>query len=208
MIPTRVAGRWRSALTSRKKGTIVPSSTIEVISAQTGRCRSERCPSSETSAPTRCPGKLHHGAMTAKKSAAKPNPHASSGTAPRLDDRVLGEQDVERVGRGRQGGKEDPRGRDGAAPPDVDDQREPDEGERQREPDPATDRLLEDVARPEGDEERREILDEERDPDREPVDREEVEPLHEREPADPEEGEERQLAGAHAQPRRARDERG
>ena len=40
--------------------------------------------------------------------------------------------------------------------------------------------------RPERDEERREVLDQERDADREPVDREEVEPLHEREPADPE----------------------
>ena len=45
---------------------------------------------------------------------------------------------------------------------------------------------MEDVTRPERDKERGEVLDEQRDPDREPVDREEVEPLHEREPADPE----------------------
>ena len=46
---------------------------------------------------------------------------------------------------------------------------------------------MEDVPRPERDEQRAEVLDQERDPDGEPVDREEVEPLHEREPADPEE---------------------
>jgi hypothetical protein len=43
--------------------------------------------------------------------------------------------------------------------------------------------------RPQRHEERREVLEEERDPDREPVDRDEVEPLHEREPADAEDDE-------------------
>ena len=88
-------------------------------------------------------------------------------------------------------------------PTEVDDHREADERQRERDPDPAAHGLVEDVARPERDE-RGEVLDQQRDPDREPVDREEVEPLHEREPADPEHGEERQLAPRQRAAARAR----
>ncbi len=84
---------------------------------------------------------------------------------------------------------------------EVDDQRQPGERERERDPDPPAHLLVEDVARPERDEERPEVLDQQRDPDREPVDREEVEPLHEGEAADAEHREERQLAGADAEAR-------
>ena len=79
------------------------------------------------------------------------------------------------------------------------------EGERQRQPDPPPHRLMEDIARPKRDEERGEVLDEQRDPDREPVDRQEVEPLHEREPAHPEHEQERQLLQGHLQPPRPGD---
>ena len=88
-----------------------------------------------------------------------------------------------------------------AAAEQVDDHREAGERQRKRDPDPAAHVLVEDVARPERDEQRAEVLDQQRDPDREPVDREEVEPLHEREPADPEDGEERQLATRCLEPR-------
>ena len=80
---------------------------------------------------------------------------------------------------------------------DVDDQREPGEGEHERDPDPVVDVLPEDEARPERDEQRRDVLDQQRDPDVEPADREQVEELHEREAADPEGDERRQLAARH-----------
>jgi len=57
-----------------------------------------------------------------------------------------------------------------------------------------------DEAGPECDQDRRRVLDEERDPDLEPVDREEVEPLHECEPEDPEGGEEEELVAADPKP--------
>ena len=58
--------------------------------------------------------------------------------------------------------------------------------------------LVDDEARPERDEQRREVLDQERDPDLEPVDRQEVEELDERDARDPEDGEEEQLAARRA----------
>ena len=69
---------------------------------------------------------------------------------------------------------------------DVDDQRQPGQRQRERDPDPPAHGVVVDEARPERDEQRREVLDQQRDPDREAMDREEVEPLHEREPADAE----------------------
>ena len=81
-----------------------------------------------------------------------------------------------------------------AAAEQVDDHPEADQRERERDPDAPPHVLVEDVAGPQRDEQRSQVLDQQRDPDGEPVDREEVEPLHEREPADPEDGEERQLA--------------
>ena len=58
---------------------------------------------------------------------------------------------------------------------------------------------MEDVAGPERDEQRRDVLDQECDPDREPVDREEVEPLDEGEAADAPDGEKGQLVTPDAQ---------
>jgi hypothetical protein len=57
----------------------------------------------------------------------------------------------------------------------------------------AADRLVPAEARPECDEHRRRELEQEADADRQPVDRDEVKPLHEREAADPVEDEERHL---------------
>src|SRR5581483_11344810 len=76
----------------------------------------------------------------------------------------------------------------------------------QRDPDaPADVRVLR-VARPEGDEERCEVLDEQRDADRQAVDREEVEELHERESADAEGDYVRKLAARESQPAGVRDD--
>jgi hypothetical protein len=80
------------------------------------------------------------------------------------------------------------------AAPEVDDEREPAEREDQRCPDPSSDRLLEDEPCPERDQHRGDVLDQQRDTDLEPVDRDEVEELHEREAGDAEEEEERQLS--------------
>jgi hypothetical protein len=87
-----------------------------------------------------------------------------------------------------------------AAVADVDDEREADEGQRERKPDAPAHALVEDVPRRERDGERGDVLDQERDPDCESVEREEVEPLHEGEAADPPHDEERKLAPPHLQP--------
>jgi hypothetical protein len=85
----------------------------------------------------------------------------------------------------------------------VDDQREAGERERDRRPDPVPHRLLEHEARVQRDEHRRRVLDQERDADVEPPDRDQVEELHEREAGDPEDDEPRQLGARDAQrPRR------
>ena len=123
---------------------------------------------------------------------------------------MLGDQDVEGVGQRRREA-----GRDAAAverdpAPDLDDEREAGERKGEGEPDPSAHVLAIDEPRPERDEERREVLEEERDPDRQPVDRDEVEPLHEREPADAEQDEQGKLARAQAEPaavRQREDER-
>src|SRR5919205_2846689 len=119
-------------------------------------------------------------------------------------DGVLGDQDVEGIGQCRREA-----GRDAAAverepAPHLDDEREPGQRECERNPDPPSHVLAVHEARPERDEERREVLEEERDPDREAMDRYEVEPLDEREPEDAEEDERRQLTRTQPEPRRAR----
>ena len=74
------------------------------------------------------------------------------------------------------------------AVPEVDDEREPDEREPERDPEPAAHVLLQHEEGEERDEQRAEVLDQQRDADVEPVDREEVEELHERDAEDAEHG--------------------
>src|SRR5436190_308381 len=74
-----------------------------------------------------------------------------------------------------------------------------DESQAERKPDAPPDGPMQHVARPEGDDQRREVLDQERDPDREPVDGEEVEPLDERHAADAERDEKRELGPSEPQ---------
>ena len=108
---------------------------------------------------------------------------------------VLAEQHVERVGERAAQREQDSGARQSlAAAEDVDDQAEARQRERERQPDtPPHMRVLHEP-RPQGDEERREVLDQQGDPDREPVDRQEVEELHEREAAHSEGHEVGQLA--------------
>ena len=84
VIPARVALMCRIEPTIRKNGTIVPSTTIQVISTQTGRCWSDRWPSSDTDLPGTSKGKLHHGWAIAQKIDANRNPQQRSETGSRL----------------------------------------------------------------------------------------------------------------------------
>ena len=90
--------------------------------------------------------------------------------------------------------------------PQLDDEREPGQAHGDRDPDPPADVLLVDEPREERDEERRGELDEERDADGQVLDRDEVEPLHERDPDEPERDEKEELATTDAQSRGSDDE--
>ena len=118
---------------------------------------------------------------------------------------ALGHEDVggERERGAERGGDADGAERDPA--PELDDDRQPGDAEDERGPDPPPDVLVVDEAREERDEERAEELDEERDPDRQMVDRDEVQELHEPDSGDAEDDEEEELAPVGAE-RRAREE--
>ena len=110
----------------------------------------------------------------------------------------------EQVGRERERSGERGRDADRAerdARPDLDHEPETGDAERHGHPDPSANLLLVDEAREERDEERGGELDEQRDAHREVLDRDEIEPLHERDADEPERDEEEELAPTHAQPR-------
>src|SRR4029079_6049236 len=103
---------------------------------------------------------------------------------------VLGHEDVEGVGEGageRCG--HSPTVERAAPAPDLRDEREPGEGQRERVPKPPPNGLVDEEARPERDQHRSEVLDDERNPDVEVRDRREIEEVDEGEAADPEDGE-------------------
>ena len=97
---------------------------------------------------------------------------------------------------------------DGSASPELDDERKPEEAERDREPEPLPYRLVDVEAGPERDEHRREVLDDERDPDVEPPNADEVEELDEGEAEDPEHRQEAQLPPRRAERGRPSDRHG
>ena len=106
------------------------------------------------------------------------------------------------VNRERHRGEERRRDADRVEPhvlPHLRDQREPRQREREGRPHAASDRLVPYEPRPERDEHRRGELEEEGDPDRKPLDRDEVEPLDEREPDDPVEDEQGNLVSGDSQ---------
>ena len=92
------------------------------------------------------------------------------------------------------------------AGPELHDEREPRQAHRDGDPDAPPNVLLVDEAREERDEERRGELDEQRDADREVLDGDEVEPLHERDADEAECDEEEQLAPPDPQTRRRHSE--
>src|SRR6266540_2219229 len=112
---------------------------------------------------------------------------------------AFGQQDVRGVCDRCDRRRRDTRTAQTAAVPDLDDQGQTSEREGQRGPDSPPDRLVEDEPRPERDEDRADELDEESDPDLEPVDRKEVRPLHKSKAADAESDEQRQFSGAGSQ---------
>ena len=112
---------------------------------------------------------------------------------------MLGHQDVKRVGAGGAEGSSDPGGVQAERAPDLDNKREPGQCQGQRQPDPPAHRLMQDVTGPERDEHGRDVLDQEGDSDLESVDGEEVEPLHEGQPADAEDDEVRELTATDAE---------
>ena len=112
---------------------------------------------------------------------------------------VLGHEEVggetERPGERR--GDSDGAERDSC--PDLHDDGEAGETEHDGNPDPPPNVLLVDEACEQRDEERSRELDQQRHSDRQVVDRDEVEPLHECDAEDPESGEKQELAAADAE---------
>ena len=90
--------------------------------------------------------------------------------------------------------------------PDLGDEDDASHGERQCRPDTPSHGLVPDEHGPERDEHRRRELEQQADPDRETLDRDEVQPLDEREADDPVEDEERHLVAAHPEPRGSDDD--
>ena len=106
---------------------------------------------------------------------------------------MLGEEDVGGVGDGGERGGREPGAVRPVRLPDLHDQHEAGQRQREGEPDAPPNLLAVDEACPEPHQDRSDELDHERDPDRDAVDGEEVRPLHERETADAEDHEEREL---------------
>jgi hypothetical protein len=108
-------------------------------------------------------------------------------------DGALGEQHVdrERNGPGQRGGN--PEAVERQPVPHLHHEGEAGESERSRDPDPPPHVPPEREPHPECDQQRRQVLDQQGDPDREALDREEVEPLHEGQACNAVQCEERQF---------------
>ena len=151
-------------------------------------------------------GKLHHGCTTVQNSVANRKPHASSVIVSRRADLALGQQQVRREDEGRDQREGDAEPSRVDAAPELHHQREPEERQPERRPDTPAHVLLQHDERADRDEQRAEVLDQQRDPDREPVDREEVEELDECDADDAEQRDAPPLAGpSRSEPRRASD---
>ena len=177
----------------------MPSTTIQSISDQTGRWSPARFPSSDTLSSTR----LSREAPPRREDRPEERreEEAPGGERDRVSplDAALREQDVGGVRDRREAGGGDARAAQPAAVPDLHDQGQACKCESECGPDALPDGLVVDEARPECDEDRADELDQQGDPDLEPVDREEVRPLHEREPADAEREQQRQVLDPDAQ---------
>ena len=186
--------------------TIVPTTTTNATSSQTGAEYSERFPWSDTVSSSTSHGNVQSGLID------RPEERREEEPVERERDRVavlplaLGHEDVggERERGAERGGDADDAERDPA--PELDDDRQAGDAEDERRPDPPADVLVVDEAREERDEERAQELDEERDPDRQMVDRDEVEKLHEPDPGDAEDDEEEDLAAVGTERRAGEEE--
>ena len=194
-IDARVALMCRSDPVSSENVTIVPITTMNATSAQTGAEYSERFPWSETlvveDVPREVPERLDDRPEQRREQEAVERERGGV-AVPAL---ALGHEQVrrERERAAERGRDADRAERD--ARPQLDDERESGEAQGDRDPDAPPDVLLVDEAREERDEERRGELDEERDADREVLDRDEVEPLHERDADEAERDEEERARG-------------
>ena len=119
-------------------------------------------------------------------------------------DTALCEQDVRRVGVCRQSCCRQAQSVRPVRIPDLHHQHEAGQCECERDPDARAHLFAVDQARPEGDEDRSDELDHERDADLDAMDGDEVRPLHEGEPADAECDQQWELTPADAQRRRPR----
>ena len=186
-MPTRVALTCRRPPTMSANGTIEPRTITQSTSAQTGRCQDDE-------AALRATPSARRGARGSSTTAARPSRRPSRRGSPTPS---------ARSGRGAR-----PRARRAAGTRRRSRRRSARRRRRARRARrrcqsstisarPASesasaaqirraDVLVAERARPDRDEQRPEVLDEQRDPDREPVDREEVEELHERDAADAE----------------------
>ena len=207
-IETRVAGRWWSAPRESANGTIVPRTIIQSERSQTGAVVDSNAPWSDTDSQSSSNGKPHQGCTTAQNRCRDTERDAREGKRVPAGGHVLAGEEVRRQ---RARGKEPGGDADGVEPrvlPHLRDEREPCEREREGRPDPATDVLVPHHPRPEGDEDGRRELEQQADPDREALDRDEVEPRDEREPDDAVEEQQADLVPAdpEAAGRRQRDE--
>ena len=198
VIPARVALMCRIEPTIRKNGTIVPSTTIQVISTQTGRWQVARGGRAATpTVPGTSNGKAPPRLDDRPEDRREQEAAAEERDRVALADRALGEEQVAGEGDRREQREDDAEPVERDAVPEVDDERQSDERERQRDPDPPANMLLQHEEGEERDEQRAEVLDQQRDADLEPVDREEVEELDERDAEDAEHREvERARAGS------------
>jgi hypothetical protein len=128
----------------------------------------------------------------------KKKPHAISEIVSRLAT-SLRQQQVRGVGERAEEGVENAQAVELHAVPDLDHQRQPGQRETERDPDPAANVLVQERSCVDRDEHRAEVLDQERDRDREAVDREEVRQLHARDADGAEKDEPRELATRDAQ---------
>ena len=143
----------------------------------------------------KAPDRMHHGPEQRREE------KAVGGQRRRIapPHRVLCHQHVDRVSDRSGQRRDDSEPVEREAAPELDDERETDHRQDERQPEPAPDRLLVDRPGPERDQDRSEVLEQQRDPDRQPPDRDEVEPLHECDACDPEDDQIGELASREAQ---------
>ena len=185
---------------------IVPRTIIHRQSAQTGASTASSEPSSEHGRSERvereAPPRLQHGPED------RCHPERQARERERIAARglVLPREVVRRERARGQEARDDADGVEPDVLPHLAHEHEPGKRQRERGPDPAAHGLVPDEPRPQRDEHGGGELEQEPDPDRQPLDRDEVEPLDEREADDAVEDEQRELVACDPEPAGRRDE--